>query len=178
MAAEIGNKYAVGNNGGAPTKYDPKYCDMIVEYFDKPAITYITKKEFDRNGEVKSETQIPQGVEFPTFQGFANSIDVNMSSLTEWRDNIDEFSTAYARAKGIQEQIWLINGMSGLYNSQFAQFFGKNCLGYKDTIETDINIGGQKDNPLNISTLSDAELSIQLTIAAALLAENTASLNA
>jgi hypothetical protein len=156
--------------GGRPTKYDDKYCDMIVEYFDKPAITYITKKEFDRNGEVKSETQIPQGVEFPTFQGFANSIDVNMDTLNQWGKDYSEFSEAYARAKAIQESIWLTNGMSGLYNSQFAQFFGKNCLGYKDKIETDLNIGGQKDNPLNISTLSDAELAQELAKAAAALA--------
>lgn len=158
MAAAIGNQYALGNHGGAPTKYDVKYCDMIVDYFNKPAITYITKKEFDRNGAVKSETQIPQATEFPSFQGFANSIDVNMSTLTEWRENIEEFSTAYARAKSIQESIWLTNGMNGLYNSQFAQFFGKNCLGYKDKVEIDQKITTTTD----ISTISDAELAQQL----------------
>lgn len=29
MAAPLGNKNAVGNEGGAPTKYDPKYNDQV-----------------------------------------------------------------------------------------------------------------------------------------------------
>jgi hypothetical protein len=41
------------------------------------------------------------------------------------------------RAKQLQEKIWLTNGMNNLYNSQFAQFFGKNCLGYKDKQEVE-----------------------------------------
>jgi hypothetical protein len=156
MGAAKGNTNALGNNGGAPSLYDIKYCEQIVEYFDKPAITYIVKKEFDRNGDVKSETQIPQGVEFPTFQGFANKIDVNMSTLTEWRDVHIEFSKAYARAKDIQERILVINSLNNQYNSQFAQFFAKNCLGYKDKVEVDQNITG--DFAININVVSMQDL--------------------
>ncbi len=121
--------------GGRPTKYDPKYCEEIIKYFDVPPINVLYKKEYFMNGELKSEVPILTGAEFPTFQGFAHKIDVAMSTLQEWCLKHEEFSAAYARAKAIQEKIWLTNGMGNLYNSQFAQFFGKNCLGYTDKQE-------------------------------------------
>ena len=49
--------------------------------------------------------------------------------------------------------------MGNLYNSQFAQFFGKNCLGYKDKTETEIT--GINNNTLivhDVSALSDEQL--------------------
>ena len=32
--------------------------------------------------------------------------------------------------------------MGGQYNSQFAQFFGTNCLGYKNRTEVDQKVSG------------------------------------
>ncbi|MEG2082426.1 MAG: terminase small subunit, partial [Oscillospiraceae bacterium] len=82
--------------------------------------------------------------EFPTFQGFANFIGVDVNTLLNWTKEHAEFLGAYMRAKQLQEKVWLVNGMGGLYNSQFAQFFGKNCLGYKDKQETEISGDGFK----------------------------------
>lgn len=103
------------------------------------------KEEYFNNGEIKSKTPIITATEFPTFQGFANEINVNTDTLHEWKKEHKEFSEAYTHAKELQEKIWLVNAMGGLYNAQFAQFFGKNCLGYKDKQE--LEHSGNVNNP-------------------------------
>lgn len=120
---------------GRPTKYKEEYCDMLIEHFNITPQILKKKTEYYQNGNIKSESEYPVANELPTFQSFANKIDVNMDTLEEWKSKYKEFSEAYTRAKELQEHIWLVNGMSNLYNSQFAQFFGKNCLGYKDKQE-------------------------------------------
>lgn len=125
------------NKGGAPTKYKEEYCEEIVKYFRVPPEIVDYKREYYQNGNLKSEYPIVRGNEFPTFQGFADKIGVHYDTLKEWCSIHEEFSEAYMRAKQLQEKIWLTNGMNNLYNSQFAQFFGKNCLGYKDKQEVE-----------------------------------------
>jgi hypothetical protein len=128
---------------GRPTTYQKEYCEQIVEHFQKEPFTVLYKEEYHKDGELKCKTPILTANEFPTFQGFADKIGVHIDTLHEWKDKHKEFSEAYARAKQMQEHIWLINGMQNLYNSQFAQFFGKNCLGYKDKVEVDQNNTGE-----------------------------------
>jgi len=122
---------------GRPVIYKSEYCEMIVDYFNVIPNAVAYKRTYFADGTLKSEDPIIQPADFPTFQGFANSIGVHIDTLNEWMHKRPDFSEAYSRAKTLQEKIWLVNGMSGLYNSQFAQFFGKNCLGYKDKTETE-----------------------------------------
>lgn len=127
----------IKNKGGAPTKYKPEYCEEIIEYFRLPPSRTEYKEEYFANGDLKSRVPIVIATEFPTFQGFADKIGVHVDTLHEWCKVHEEFSEAYTHAKSLQEKIWLVNGMGGLYNAQFAQFFGKNCLGYRDKQEID-----------------------------------------
>ena len=133
------------SKAGRPTKYNEKYCKEIINYFNKPPQNCMYKEEYFNNGSLKSKTPIITATEFPTFQGFANEINVNIDTLHEWKEKHIEFSEAYMRAKQLQEKIWLVNAMGGLYNAQFAQFFGKNCLGYKDKQE--LEHSGNVNNP-------------------------------
>ena len=123
--------------GGAPTKYKEEYCEEIVEYFRVPPTRIEYREEYFKDGSLKTRIPIVIANEFPTLQGFADSIGVHYDTLNEWCNVHEEFSEAYTRAKRLQEKIWLQNAMSGLYNAQFAQFFGKNCLGYKDKQEVE-----------------------------------------
>jgi hypothetical protein len=159
MPAPKGNKYALGNKGGQPTKYRPEYCEKIIEFFTVQPQQTVYKRTYFSDGRIKSEEPVILPEQLPTFQKFADSIGVTVSTLWEWEKNIEEFSKAYARAKQLQEHIWLVNGMSNLYNSQFAQFFGKNCLGYKDT--QNIEVTGAEGGAIevnHIASLTDADL--------------------
>jgi hypothetical protein len=144
---------------GRPSAYKEEYCDMIVEHFRIQPQIMKSKETYFADGTLKSKEEYPIGSEFPTFQNFADKIGVNGDTLVEWSKKYEEFSAAYARAKSLQEHIWLVNSMSSLYNPQFAQFFGKNCLGYKDKQEVEaINVNLNKD----VSNLSDEDLEKEL----------------
>lgn len=145
---------------GRPTVYKSEYCEMIVDFFRvQPQITK-KKKTYYASGQVKSEEEYPIAAELPTFQKFADKIGVHIDTLHEWKDKYEEFSEAYARAKQLQEHIWLVNGMSNLYNAQFAQFFGKNCLGYKDKQEvesTNMNLNAEIDTEATFQSKATEE---------------------
>lgn len=133
-----GNQISVGNNGGVESTYKEEYCQQMVDYFTREPQQVVYKKEYFQNGTLKSEYPIILPEQFPTFQGFADEIGTTPKTLLDWEKRYPEFSEAYARAKALQEHIWLVNGMGNLYNSQFAQFFGKNCLGYKEKQEVEL----------------------------------------
>jgi len=159
MSVVLDNGVIAKHAGGRPPKYKPEYCDLIIEHFRVPAQTMKSKKTYYADGTIKSEEEYPVATDLPTFQNFADSIGVHMSQLTRWQDEYEEFRTAYARAKQLQEHIWLVNGMSNLYNSQFAQFFGKNCLGYSD--KQSIELTGAEGGPIllqSVNALSDDDL--------------------
>ena len=123
---------------GRPSKYKPEYCDAIIDYFDRPPQRVEYKRTYNADGSVKTEEPIIFGEQIPTLQGFAHTVDTTAKTLWEWADKYPEFGKAYARAKELQEHILVINAMGGQYNSQFAQFFAKNNLGYKDKTEQEV----------------------------------------
>jgi len=153
MAAPKGNKNAVGNHGGQPTKYRPEYCQAIIDYFTVQPQQTVYKRTYYADGTLKSEDPVVLPEQLPTFEKFADSIGVHKDTMYQWGKDYIEFSDSLSRAKQLQEYIWLVNGMSNLYNAQFAQFFGKNCLGYKDKTEVDANLSGG----LSIKLEGDAE---------------------
>ena len=140
---------------GRPTKYDPMYCEKIIEFFDVSAQQTVYKRPYFPDGQIKSEDPVILPAPLPTFQKFADLIGVHVDTLHEWYREYKDFSEAYARAKQLQESIWLVNGMSGLYNAQFAQFFGKNCLGYKDRHDVDVETAVRYELPARLMELID-----------------------
>lgn len=76
---------------GAPTKYDPKYCDAIIKHAAKWC---------------------------GTIQSFAISIEVHTDTLLEWAKVHKEFSVAMRRAKQIQEEVMVKAGLGGVKNSR------------------------------------------------------------
>ena len=162
----VNDAVKVKHAGGRPTSYRSEYCCDIIAYFTVPPQQTIYKRTYFPDGSIKSEDPVILPAQFPTFEGFAESIGVHKDTIYEWGKVYPEFSDSLARAKQIQEQIWLVNSMGNLYNSQFAQFFGKNCLGYKDT--QNIEVSGLNGGPLlvqDVSALSDGDLERLIEIA-------------
>jgi len=125
------NKNIVKLHAGQPTKYDKKYCDEIMDYFDiephfeTPVI--ITYKDGTTKEEVKF---LPS--DLPTLAGFAVKIGVHRDTLNEWSKNNPEFSVAIKRAKECQENILITNGLQNLYAQPFAIMASKNILNWRD----------------------------------------------
>ncbi len=106
--------------GGRPSSYDPKYCEEIIAYF--------SVKPYQRS----EDTKALEAADFPSFAGFACKIGVHRETLLNWTEKHPEFFDAYKRAKELQENFLLINGMRELVHPAFAIFTAKNVLGYRD----------------------------------------------
>lgn len=127
---------------GRPTKYKKAFARMLVEYFSIPA-TYEKEIVFtNKKGETYSKFETVAN-DIPTFEGFAESIQVDDRTLERWskaktstgRDKHPEFCRAYNRAKQLQKQILIKNTLNGRYNSQFAMFYAKNVTDLRDRLE-------------------------------------------
>ncbi len=127
---------------GRPTKYDPKYCQEIVDYFDVEPTKIVKERFYYKNGDEK-ERDIEVANELPTIEKFCIDIGISKSTLHEWRKNNKEFSNAYNVARALQQDLWLKNGLKGLYNASFAIFAGKNMFGWRDKQELE-HSGGVK----------------------------------
>jgi len=97
---------------GQPTKYQPKFCQMLIEYFD-----------VDPAKKVK---------EVPTLAGFAIRIGVHRDTLHEWSKIHPDFEYVYKRAKDYQERFLVNRGLAGEIDTVFGIFTAKNVLGWRD----------------------------------------------
>jgi hypothetical protein len=125
---------------GRPSKYDPKYCKELVEYFDVPhtferEIVHTNSKSGAEWTDVKD---VPNPIRF--LADFASSIGTNRQRLYEWAKIHPEFQDALTRAKELREQMVASLALRGLYNPMFAMFYLKNRYEdrYKEKSELDI----------------------------------------
>ena len=140
MAAPKGNKFAIGNKGGRPTKYDPKYCQEIIDFFHRDLYETIEVKDEDGNPTVvhdKFGNPIMKPCNLPTKEGFALSIGVHRYTLIEWARVHEEFSDAIKMAEDIQKEVLIQNGILGNYDKTFAIFTAKNVTDMRDKKELD-----------------------------------------
>lgn len=116
-----GNNFAEGR--GSPGKYKKEYTDQLIEYFNTPPTRVEYIKRYDREGNVKEEEPVVIGADYPTFEGFAIKIGVTSRTLENWAAAYPTtFGAAYERAKDVQKNMLIVNGLGGRYNGKFAQF--------------------------------------------------------
>lgn len=143
---------------GRPTKYKPEYCEKIIEYFDVKPYIQRTKTIRQKDGSV-SEIEEDYPNDLPTLAGFSVSIDVDRDTLKEWAKVHPDFSAAYKKAKAMQYDFLVTNGMRGLTVPSFTIFAAKNIMYWRDKQP------GEEDKTVTLSDLrnkSDAELDDEL----------------
>lgn len=127
------------NATGAPCKYDPKYCDEIIKFFNVEPTRIEMVEKITKDGTViKLPVKIAN--DLPLFGKFAVSINVCRDTLDEWCTQYKEFSDAYKKAKMYQENIIVQNGLHGYYEQPFSIFTMKNVTDWKDKTEQDLNV--------------------------------------
>lgn len=131
--------------GGRPTKYEDKYCDEVIEFFNKPPFEYVEiEQENEETGEKvktialdKFQNPIRVPCPLPTKERFAFSIGVHRSTLIEWAGKYPEFSYAIKKAEDLQKDILIQNGLVQSYDKTFAIFVAKNVTDMSDKKELD-----------------------------------------
>lgn len=122
MAPPKGNKNAVGNNGGRPSKYLPSYCDKVIALGKKG----------------KSLVQI------------AVAMDVPKSTLQSWADQHIEFSAALTRAKQCEQAWWENVGQEGLKADKFNSAVWSKSMSarFRDDYTERRELAGVADRPI------------------------------
>lgn len=129
--------------GGRPSKYRKKYCDEIIAFFDVEPWELREVILTLRNGTtIEKDERYP--TRLPTMERFAHTIDVNTDTLVEWAKVHPEFSAAYMRAKQLQKDILIENGLQGAYNGPFAIFVATNFTDMRQKNETDLTTKGKE----------------------------------
>jgi len=121
---------------GRPSKYDPKFCEDIIKFFDIDH-TIIKTKTITRKDGSREEIEEEVANKLPTFERFSVNCGVCRDSLVEWTKQHEEFSVAYKKAKELQKDMLIHLGMVGLYNPIFTIFTAKNITDMKDKVEHD-----------------------------------------
>lgn len=141
---------------GRPTKYDDKYCDMLLDFMSTTSHEVYQDVTYYKDWQVRSETNKILANTYPTFERFSHNIWVHPDTLREWAfwkypdDYSDEslrwqlkhpkFSEIYKKCQKIQESILIENALNWQYNWPFAMFLAKNKFWYKDKSEVDNNV--------------------------------------
>jgi hypothetical protein len=114
---------------GRPTKYDPKYCEEIIEYFDKKLFK---EASFGKNPELN---------DFPTIEYYAAKIrGVTRQTLINWTKEHPDFLEAFNRAKDLQQALLLQGGISRAYDSGFSRFIMNSISDtYKEKTVVDVS---------------------------------------
>jgi hypothetical protein len=130
---------------GRPSKYRPKYCKLILDYFTREHTQEYTETHTNRKGETWECSKL-RAVPVPTFEGFCGLIGIDMNTLRDWKTNFPDFSRACSHAQAKQiDHLATVTGL-GLYNSNWAVFMAKNVSDWRDRREIehsgDVGISG------------------------------------
>lgn len=144
------NKAKGSNKGGRPEgtgKYKPEYIKKLLDYFDIKAFEIKFSVKTFKDGSTE-EKKYREANAVPTLAGFARKIKVCRDTINEWSkpENVEKypgFSDALKRAKDIQEDILITNGVLGLYSTGSFAFTAKNIIGWRDNYGVDMTTKGR-----------------------------------
>src|SRR3990167_1402433 len=125
---------------------------MLLDFFNiEPThdeeVVY-TNKKGDTWSKIEKKANL-----LPTIERFAHSIDVNDDTIVTWVKakrsdgslKYPKFTAAYTRAKQLQRDILVQNGLSNGYNSNFAMFIARSIGGIQDKVAIPVD---DKGNPV------------------------------
>ena len=121
MAAAKGNQYALGNNGGPPTKYTPEL----------EALAHAYLKDYED----------VHGQAIPSAVGLAKILNVAQSTVYKWAEENDkELSDILGKLKDLQHETLVSKGLKGEFNSTITKLIlTKHGYSDKQEIKADVN---------------------------------------
>ena len=147
-AAQVANFEQPSRPRGRPSVYDPKYCDLLIEYFEaganapvrELAAIEIDESGYDQKGSKGSQKREVRKIcaELPTVEGFSRSIGIPSGTVKDWSRDHVEFSIAYARAKDIQKAILVDRGLTRQYDPTAFLFVAKNITDMTDKASVEL----------------------------------------
>lgn len=125
---------------GRPSKYDEKYCQEILEFFDVPTTSKVEVMNINKKTGDEFLTYEEKPNKLPTFEAYAKKIKVDMDTLRNWTTIHEEFALAYEKCKQMQKDFLIQNALLGHFNTAFSIFLAKNITDLRDKVENDITM--------------------------------------
>jgi len=122
---------------GQPTKYKEEYCELVVEFFNRPLWEKKKVQVMDRGRMVLKEIDVP--CQLPTIERFALNLGVHKDTIYEWAKVHPKFSDSLRKAQQAQQEILVQHGLSGHYKEGFAKFVAVNFTDMKEKVQQEIN---------------------------------------
>lgn len=135
-------------HAGAPTKYNPEYCNELIAFFDIEPYEEREIPHMGSKGEFKWMDYKRMPNRLPTVRNFCKKIKVDYTTFYEWVKVHKEFSHALSQAEDIRKWFVIENGLNELYNPVFAKFTAINITDMKD--KTDVGIQGDMNVSVKI----------------------------
>jgi hypothetical protein len=128
---------------GRPSKYQPKFCAAIIDYFTQELYTERVKSRVTTASGNMTEHMELIGLPPKWFGAFAYSIGVTQATIVSWTKTKPDFLSAYTRAKELQAEHIRSLASMGIYNSNFAQFTMVNISEWR--IKNNVEHSGKVD---------------------------------
>lgn len=125
--------------GGRPSSFKDEYCEGIIDFFTVPTYRQVLVKRITSPKGQVTEEYIEKGGDLPFLSQYAHKIGVTTKCMGEWADKYPEFGNAYNRAKELQCNHLVQNGIQDNYNAAFGIFTAKNITLMRDQPTTVIN---------------------------------------
>lgn len=110
---------------GPSTKYKPEYCDLTVYIAYRKTLGLL-----------------------PTVCGYAVYLGYSEQTILNWQKENPEFREAIEKLLALQKDMLICGGLSKDYDSNITRLMLSHNHQVRE--KTDLNIGGQKDNPLSV----------------------------
>jgi|SRR3990167_5110389 len=115
---------------GRPTKYLPEMCQMADDYLKSCQDTETVRVKTE--GDKSTSYQLGIKVKLPTREGFADFLDIVVSTMLIWEKEYPDFSKALSKIDKEQKERLLNSGLSGNYNPTIAKLILMNNHGMRE----------------------------------------------
>lgn len=121
-------KITVKRPVGRPSKYKPEYCQRVVELAKEGC----------------------------GWADYAAEFDIDRTTLYDWAEAHEDFSTALSRAKVFEQQWWERAGRNGMYLEKFNALVWKTSIqarfrnDYTERMQTEVS--GRDGGPVKVET--------------------------
>ena len=130
MPAPKGNKYALRNKGGRPSKFGADTLDFTQAYIKQA----VDETKTGKNGKKTVR------VNLPSIEGLARWLKVSTDTIYKWGKENEEFFGMLGELKAIQAERLINNSLAGTYSPVIAKLLLSSKHGYSERNQTDIEI--------------------------------------
>ncbi len=143
---------------GRPSDYKEEYCKDIIEFFSRALTRTVDKTYTTKAGTVIVE-KIEKPNELPTIDEYCNKLGITRQTLLNWTKDHSDFLEALTRAKQLEKDFLIKNGISGRFDKTWM-FVAENFTDMRSKVQ----LTGSEDGPVIIQIVPPASSGAEIEV--------------